>query len=173
MNIPHLNIRPETPNDLIAIHHINERAFGQPDEAKLVNNLRDEGAVVLSLVAQKQAAVIGHILFCRIQIQTPKKRLNAVSLSPMAVLPEFQGQGIGSQLVQAGLAELRASGESVVTVLGYPEYYPRHGFRPAQDYNIKCPYEVPPAAWMLMELKPKALAKQNGVVVYPHAFSML
>lgn len=170
MNIPGLIIRPETPDDIVVIHHINERAFGRTDEAQLVDTLRDENAVVLSLVAQKHEAVIGHILFCRIQIQTPKQPLNAVSLSPMAVLPEFQGQGIGSLLVQRGLEELRTRGENIVTVLGHPGFYPRFGFRPAQEYHIECPYNVPAPAWMLTELTPKALKGKKGVVVYPRAF---
>lgn len=173
MIIPGLTIRPETPDDIVVIHHINERAFGQTNEANLVDDLRKDGMNVLSLVAQKNDGVIGHILFCRIQIKTPKKNIDAVSLSPLAVLPEFQGQGIGSQLIQDGLAQLREQGETVVTVLGHPGYYSRHGFRPAAEYKIDCPYEVPPEAWMLMELKPKALAKQSGIVVYPSAFSKL
>ena len=171
MIVPGLSIRPETPDDIVVIHHINERAFGQINEANLVDELRSDGANVLSLVAQKNEAVIGHILFCRIQIKTPKKLIDAVSVSPVAVLPEFQGQGIGSQLVQRGLEELRAMGEKVVTVLGHPEYYPRFGFRQAQEYHIECPYEVPPAAWMLIELAPTALKGQKGVVVYPEAFN--
>ncbi len=171
MNIPGLTIRPEAPDDIVVVHHINERAFGQINEANLVDALRDEGANVLSLVAQKNEAVIGHILFCRIQIKTAQKPIDAVSLSPVAVLPEFQSQGIGSQLVQHGLEALRRQGESIVTVLGHPEYYPRFGFRQAQDYHIECPYQVPPAAWMLIELKPKALKGKKGIVVYPEAFN--
>jgi putative acetyltransferase len=95
----------------------------------------------------------------------------------MAVLPEFQNQGIGSALVRRGLEVLRARGESVVMVLGHSEFYPRFGFRPARESNVACPYDIPPEAWMLLELTPGVLARtshgQSAVVVYPRAFEQI
>lgn len=171
MPIPlHPLIRPETLNDAPAIHHVNRAAFARDEEANLVDALRADGENVLSLIAEIDGQVVGHILFCRVQITTPAGALPAVSLSPMAVLPEFQKGGIGSQLIAEGLKRLPAQGEKIVTVLGHPEFYPRFGFRPAHELGIQCPYEVPPEAWMLMELAPGALGGQSGMVVYPRAF---
>src|ERR1700754_4219750 len=102
-----ISIRPEQADDQNAIYRVNERAFNTSDEALLVDQLRQNGKVILSLVAVHDGQVVGHILFSPIVIATAGRTIDGVGLAPMAVLPEFQNQGIGSQLVKAGLDACR------------------------------------------------------------------
>jgi putative acetyltransferase len=102
-----MTIREETPADYAGIHALNCAAFGGADEAQLVDSLRADGVVVASLVAEEDGAVIGHILFSELLLETAHGAIPAVSLAPMAVLPARQSQGIGAALVHAGLALCR------------------------------------------------------------------
>jgi len=163
-------IRPETPADISAIDQVNQRAFNRENEARLVDNLRNHGAVILSLVAEMDDRIIGHILFSPVTITHADCDWQAVGLAPMAVLPEFQNRGIGSALIRAGLADLKQRGHAVVIVLGHPEYYPRFGFRPAQPLGIRWERDVPTDVFMLTELTPDALQGRRGVVRYHPAF---
>lgn len=164
-------IRPETAADASAIFHVHQRAFGRENEARLVNTLRAENAIILSLVAQVAETIAGHILFSPVTISDGATAWPAVGLGPVAVLPEWQQQGIGSTLIRAGLAELTARGYNVVIVLGHPDYYPRFGFRPTQPYGIRWEMDVPAEVFMLAELTPGALCGRRGVVSYHPAFA--
>jgi putative acetyltransferase len=164
-------VRPEQPNDLDKIRKINQAAFGRPDEAGLVDALRDDGVVLLSLVAETGGGnIAGHILFSRMAIDTPKGPLEAVSLAPMAVRPDYQRTGIGAQLIEAGLAQLRHQGERIVIVLGHPLYYPRFGFTTEKTSYLTSPF--PPEAFMALELIEGSLTGVHGAVRYPHAFGL-
>jgi putative acetyltransferase len=121
-------VRPETGADHEAIRHVNRLAFGQDEEARLVDALREGGFVRLSLIAEEAGQVVGHILFRDLPIVTDAGTVPALALAPMAVLPEFQWQGIGSSLVRRGLDECRQRGHKIVVVLGHPHFYPRFGF---------------------------------------------
>jgi putative acetyltransferase len=164
-----LTIREEAPADFAAIHELNRLAFGQDDEAALVDRLRAEGLVVASLVAVEDGTVTGHILFTRLPIDTPAGTVAAVALAPMAVRPERQRQGIGSALVRAGVEVCRALGERIVIVVGHPEYYPRFGFSAELAGPLRSPYSGP--ACMALELAPGALAGIAGDIRYPDAFN--
>ena len=167
-----VSIRAEEPMDAAAISAVNRRAFGQDGEAKLVELLREGGYVRLSLVAEVDGQIVGHILFSALAIVTNDARtIAALSLAPMAVVPEFQRRGIGSELVRAGLAHCGDSGQRIVVVLGHPEYYPRFGFSPERARNLACPYSVPAEAWMALELVPESLAGVVGRVEYPPPFA--
>jgi putative acetyltransferase len=96
-------IRPEASDDWPAVHRVNSAAFGRPDEADLVDSLRDEGVVLLSLVAEIGQCIAGHILFTRMWIDMAGTSLAAAALAPLAVTPEYQRQGIGGQLIRSGL----------------------------------------------------------------------
>lgn len=163
-------IRHELPEDRAAIHLINERAFNAAEEAVLVDQLREHGKVTLSLVAVEAGRVVGHILFSPITIETADRSIAGVGLAPMAVLPEFQNQGIGSLLVATALDECRRLGHRIAVVLGHPEFYPRFGFVPASRYGLRSRYDVRDEVFMALELQPGALRGCAGVVKYQPEF---
>ena len=165
-----LIIRTEQPGDLDAIRRINELAFGQAAEADLVDALRGAGNVATSLVAVREGLVVGHILFGPVSIESDASSTPAVGLGPMAVLPESQGSGIGSRLVEEGLAACREAGCEIVVVLGHATYYPRFGFVPASRHQISCEYDVPDEAFMVLELTEGALLGTSGTVKYAPEF---
>ncbi|HEX8140742.1 MAG TPA: N-acetyltransferase [Pyrinomonadaceae bacterium] len=159
-----ITIRAETAEDIPAIRQVNELAFGQPDEADLVDALRATAQPHISLVAVSAGRVVGHIFFSPVTLEAEDSVL-ILGLAPMAVLPEYQKRGIGSQLVQEGLKECQRSGCEVVVVVGHPEYYPRFGFIPASQKGLRCEYPVPDEAFMVTELRPNALVGR-GLVRY-------
>jgi putative acetyltransferase len=166
-----VTIRREEPQDVDAIRYINNQAFGQMEEAELVDKLRPEGKAVLSLVATKGVQVIGHIMFSPVTVESESGDFEAITLAPMAVLPEYQHQGVGSKLVRTGLEECRRLGRELVFVLGHAEYYPRFGFKTARSRGIECEFEVPEEAWMIIELSEEALAGRSGTVRFQPEFS--
>ena len=152
------------------IRSIDEAAFGGPEEADLVDKLRTEGDALISLVAELEKRIVGHILFSRMWIETPGGLVSAVALAPMAVLPECQRRGIGGRLIRCGLDLLRSRGEKIVIVVGHPDYYPRFGFSSEKARSLEGPF--PAAAFMGMELSPGALNDIHGRVIYPAAFGL-
>ncbi len=162
-------IRAETAEDIPSVRLVNELAFGQPGEAGLVDALRASAQPHISLVATRQGQVVGHIFFSPVTLEAADSAL-ILGLAPMAVLPEHQGQGVGSQLVREGLKECRRIGCDVVVVVGHPEYYPRFGFVPASQKGLRCEYPVPDEVFMVAELKPDALSGRQGLVKYRPEF---
>jgi putative acetyltransferase len=152
------------------VRAVNEAAFGRPDEADLVDSLRTEGSLIVSLVAEREREIVGHILFSRMFIDTANGSIAAVALAPMAVLPRYQRQGIGGRLVAGGLELLREQGERIVIVLGHRRYYPRFGFSVEKARPLESPF--PPDAYMAMELAPHALEGIAGKVRYAAAFGL-
>jgi putative acetyltransferase len=163
-------VRPERADDRAIVRDVNQRAFEGPGEADLVDNLRQEGVVLLSAVAEVDQRVVGHILFSRMTIDAPDGLVAAAALAPLAVVPEHQRQGIGGRLIRYGLDGLRSSDERVVIVLGHPDYYPRFGFSAALAGNLSSPF--PREAYMALELVPGALDGVRGEVKYPAAFGL-
>jgi putative acetyltransferase len=164
-------IREESPEDIPAIYRINETAFGRPHEALLVNRLREQKAIIHSLVAEEQGELIGHVLFSPIMVHSESGVVVvACALGPVAVLPEKQKEGIGSMLIEAGIKLCLRAGYPAMFVLGHPSYYPRLGFRPASQFGISCAYEVPEEAFMALELQYAALQGVSGVAHYHSEF---
>lgn len=164
-----MTIRPTTSSDLKDVLRINEQAFGQDDEARLVGAmLRDPSAEpTVSLMAFSQDHPVGHILFTAAHVGGLEGPVSAAILAPLAVVPEAQKQGIGGRLVRTGLDDLAKSGIGLVFVLGHPDYYPRHGFEPAGQYGLRAPYPIAPEhddAWMVQALKPGLIGTVQGTV---------
>jgi putative acetyltransferase len=165
-----IRVRPETAEDAPAVRRVNELAFGHPEEAALVEALRDASVPHLSLVAVEDGHVVGHIFFSPVSIESEGSTFQAMGLAPMAVLPEYQGRGVGSELVREGLRECLLRGWKVVVVLGHPEYYPRFGFVPAVGKGLRSEYQVPDEVFMVAELEPGALGGRRGLVKYRREF---
>ena len=164
-------VRAETSEDYPAIRRVNELAFGRPEEAALVDALRQAAHPHISLVAVIDGQVAGHIFFSPVSIETDGQAFTAMGLAPMAVLPQYQNKGIGSALVREGLKECRRISHDIVVVLGHPRYYPRFGFSPAKLKGLSCEYDVADDVFMVAELKPGALGGRRGLVKYHPAFS--
>lgn len=166
-------IRSETSDDFAAISDLLEKAFGQPNEAQLVDRLRESDAYIpeLALVALQNDQIVGHILFTHIHIETENEKIPALALAPMAVIPAMQKTGIGTALIKKGLELCRQAGHKIVIVLGHDKYYPKFGFVPASKYSITPPFEVPDEAFMALPLQPAALDHVAGVVRYPKPFN--
>jgi putative acetyltransferase len=141
-----VEIREERPEDADAIRAVNDRAFGGEAEGRIVDALRLADALTLSLVAAVGGAVVGHVAFSPVQAGSG---VTGTGLAPVAVLPQHQRRGIGSALIQTGLARLAAGGTPFVVVLGHPEYYPRFGFEPARRHGMRCEWNVPDDTFMI------------------------
>lgn len=164
-----MRIRPEDPNDLAAVHAVNEAAFETSAEADLVDALRGKAQPLISLVAEVAGSIVGHILFSPVKLADQSGHM-LMGLGPMAVIPQHQRQGIGSALVREGLNRCAALGCDAVVVLGHPAYYPRFGFVPASRYGVSSEYDVPDDVFMIMELQPGSLRGISGEVSYDEAF---
>ena len=161
-----MTIRDETPEDATAIRPVVTAAVGQAAEANLLEALRESGDAVISLVAERDGDIVGHILFSK--LHEPDRCL---ALAPLSVTPSHQTQGIGAQLVQEGLARAKREDWRVVFVLGEPAYYQRFGFSVTKADKFETVY--PKAYFMALELEPGALAECSGAVGYPIPFLAL
>ena len=166
-----MTIRPEGPEDAARVRLVNELAFGQPAEADLVEKLRHACPDSLSLVAE-DGEVVGHVLFTPVALEGTTRRVVGMGLAPMAVLPDRQRQGIGSQLVRRGLDILRERGCPFVVVVGHPEYYPRFGFEPASKQGLSSQWEgIADAAFMVVVFDTHTMAGVSGVARYMDEFN--
>jgi putative acetyltransferase len=167
-----LIIGPETKTDYVKITKINDLAFGQKNEGRLVKKLRKNDSFIpdLSLVAEVDGKAAGHILFFPIRIIDDRSEYESLALAPMAVRPSHQRKGIGSELVRKGIEMCRLKGFMSIIVLGHPEFYPRFGFQPAGKWGITAPFDVPYEAFMALELVGGGLKDIRGMVSYPDEF---
>jgi putative acetyltransferase len=159
--------------DHAAVHSVIELAFGQANEADLVDSLRIVASPRISLVAVDENRIVGHIFFSPVSVESENDIFTAIGLAPLAVLPEHQKHGIGSRLVQEGLTECQRIGQDIVFVLGHPEFYPRFGFTVAKEQGFSCEYPVPDEVFMVAELRPGALSGKKGLVKYLPEFKKI
>ena len=165
-----MTIRDETDADFFGIAEVTRSAFGGEYEVELIENLRNAGLIIVSLVAVEQGPVIGHVLFSELMVEVDGRRVKTAALAPIAVRPDRQRQGIGSKLIETGLESLRHRGYKAVIVLGHPNYYPRFGFSPALTAPLSGPFNG--KAFMGLELVPGSLSGSRGFVRYPEAFGV-
>lgn len=166
-----LRLRDETAEDYPEVHELVTAAFGQPGEARLVAALRVAGATTLSLVAESEGMIVGHVLYSPVTVEHAEVPL--LGLAPLSVLPARQRRGVGSLLMRESLARARALGYRGVVLLGHPEYYPRFGFRPAHQFGLRCIYDAPLEAFMALALYANGLDGIEGTVRYHAAFDTL
>ncbi len=167
-----LFIRQENNSDIAAVHEVESLAFGRRTEADIVDGLRGTKDFIpgLSLVAVKDGAIVGHILFSRATIEATTAVTPVVMLAPLAVYPQHQRQGVDSALVKAGLEGCIQLGHKVIILFGHPSYYPRFGFKPAGAFGLRPPLECPPEAFMALELVPGSLNSVQGIVRFSKVF---
>jgi putative acetyltransferase len=161
-----MRIRAEAPGDEVAIHRVNALAFETEAEANLVDALRRNGGVTLSLVAEDEGEIVAHILFSPVTIDRGGAVSTMIGLAPMAVVPSHQRRGIGSRLVREGIDRLRGLGHGAIIVLGHPEFYPRFGFSRASEFGLRWENECSDEAFMALELVEGALGAGEGIVRY-------
>lgn len=162
-------IRQEVKADYDAVHAVNVATFARLDEAQLVDRLRKNVSPCISLVAERNGDVVGHIFFTPVRVECDDEaNWNAMALGPMAVIPKYQRQGIGGRLIHEGLKHCAAMETPAVFVLGHPDYYPRFGFEPASKYGCRCQWDVPDDVFMVLKLSGAPL--RSGLVRYHAEF---
>jgi len=174
-----LQVRKAFESDKQAILDSAIAAFGKmqgQEIADLITDLLEDLSAqpLLSLVVNADDNVVGHILFTSTQIKHSQRIVSSAILAPLSVHPEYQGQGIGGQLIKEGLKQLKATGVELVFVLGHPGYYPRYGFSAAGIKGFDAPYPIPPensAAWMVQELNPGIIEYVSGQVICAEALN--
>jgi putative acetyltransferase len=166
-----MRIRIEAPADRDAVRDVVNRAFGREEGVgTLVDALRVDDPEVLSLVAEVAGAVVGHVMFSRSLLDAPRRLVPVQVLSPLAVRPDHQRQGVGGALVTAGVQMLAARGESLVFLEGSPVYYRRLGFVAGDDLGFRKPsLRIPDKAFQVMPL-PAYETWMTGTLVYSQTF---
>ncbi len=172
-----VTLRQENKNDFESVFQLIEKAFEKVEysdhkEQFLVERLRNSEAFIpeLSIVAELDGKIVGHILFTKLQIKNEYQTFPSLALAPVSVLPEFQRKRIGSKLILHGHEIAKRLGYKSVILLGHQDYYPRFGYELCEKYNIKMPFDVPAENCMILALTENALSGISGEVVYPKAF---
>jgi putative acetyltransferase len=170
------SIRPELPDDIDAIADLHRTAFGGPAEAELVDAIRRSAFFVpgLSLVADLNGQVVGHVLLSRVDLVSPSgDRTPFLALAPIAVAPMHQTNGVGTLLMRAATALAQARGEEAgIAVLGSPEFYRSFGFRDSAEFDITGPWPSPGGVFQVLPLT-DAATLGGGTLDYPAAFNNL
>jgi putative acetyltransferase len=166
-----MDIRTEKPEDAEAVRNVHIAAFDGETEANLVDRLRGIPST-FSFVAVQSDRIVGHLFFSPVIVEGECLKKKILGLAPVAILPEYQRQGIGSLLIRESLKECARSGFQAVVVLGHPNFYPRFGFIPASRKSLKCEYDVPDDVFMVLELESEALQNCSGTVKYRSEFKI-
>lgn len=172
-----MNIRKEEEKDYNQVFELIEKAFENEEysdhrEQFLVERLRNSDSFVpdLSLVCEMNEMIVGYILLTKIKIKHSDFSYDSLALAPVAVLPNYQGNGIGGHLIEFAHKKARELGFESIILLGHPTYYPKFGYRKTSDFDIQLPFDVPDENCMAIELVEDALKNINGMVEYPKEF---
>ena len=164
-----VTVRRETPADIPLIRQVEAAAFNSSIEPTLVDLLRERSHAVLSLVAEIDGKLVGHVIYSPVTVTPRYFSCRGLGLGPIAVLPEYQKQGIGTELIQRSNGILAGEGYDFVVLLGNPRYYTRFGFRPGSEFNLDNEYDAGDE-FMALELHPCALDGVHGLVRYVREF---
>lgn len=172
-------IRKAIHSDLQAISELVLAAFGVEEGPEIVQLIADlladrTASPTLSLVAEVDGELVGHILFSKAHVESSDREVSAALLAPLAVHPDQQARGIGGRLIREGLAQLAAAGVDLIFVLGHPGYYPRFGFSEAGIRGFAAPYPIAPrnaGAWMVQALRPEIIGMVSGRVACAEALA--
>lgn len=127
-----ISIRKEEERDFKLIFKLVEKAFNSQVQARLVSRLREEASPYLSLVAEVENTPVGHIFYSPVVIENNSRKISVAQLSPISVVPKYQGKGIGSHLIESSFQHCVEVGWSAVFLVGNPVYYSRFGFEMAK-----------------------------------------
>ena len=168
-------VREAEDSDLDDVLSVQRAAFDSDEEANLVRDLLGDASAkpIVSLLACRGDCAVGHILFTRARLE-PGSALSLSLLAPLAVVPQQQGQGIGGALIAKGFDVLAQAAVDIVFVLGYPQYYRRHGFEPAANIGFVAPYPIAEKnadAWMARALRPEAVGAVGGKIICAETLS--
>jgi putative acetyltransferase len=162
------SIRVATPLDGETVRRVVRAAFGRDRVPRLVAALEASGDVLISLVAEEQGAVVGHVQLNRCWVDARERLLEVAVLSPLATDPVHQGRGIGTALVAAAIEAARAAGEPAVFLEGDPAFYSSRGFAPAASLGFDRPSpRIPEPAFQVALLDDRL---PRGPVVYCQTF---
>lgn len=170
-------VRKETEKDYSICELVTDKAFEKEEhsdhrEQYLVAKLRksEEFIPELSLVAEIEGKIVGHIMFTKLYIKSDERTEISLALAPVSVLPEYQNKGVGTKLVTEGLEKAKLLGYKSAIVLGHMNFYPRFGFKPASIWGVKAPFDVADDYFMALELESGGLNGANGTVIYAKEF---
>ncbi|MBK1897603.1 GNAT family N-acetyltransferase [Chryseobacterium paridis] len=172
-------LRQEQEKDHSQVFKVVEDAFKYAEhsdhqEQFLVEKLRNSDAFIpeLSIVAEINNEIVGHILFTKLSVKNNSDSFSSLALAPVSVKPEYQGQGIGGQLINYGHKIAKDLGYESVILIGHEHYYPRFGYQKTSNFGISFPFELPEENGMALELVTDGLKNVNGVVKYPKEFGI-
>jgi putative acetyltransferase len=162
-------IRPEESGDKTSVFQVVEAAFPTSQEARLVDELRVAGCTFLSLVAESEGAIVGHVLMTPVTLEDEPTSM-ILGLAPLSVIPQRQGCGIGSLLMDAAIEAAGRSGAAAIVLLGHPSFYRRFGFSTAAERGFTTTFDVPDEYFMIRVLDVSLLSSRGGTLRYHQAF---
>jgi putative acetyltransferase len=165
-----MKIVSELPVHRQAVLDLNRLAFKGDEESRVIKNLARDNSILASFVAVDGDEIVGHILFSPLHLLVDGKRIDAVALAPMCVIPRMQKQGMGTQLVEHGIEQMKLAAQAAIIVLGHVNFYPRFGFRHDLVRNLACSFNQY-EAFMGLELRAGSLGGKPGTCTYPRAFA--
>jgi len=168
-----MHVRPETADDREAIRELLIAGYGTEEIADMIDQLRDDPGNLISLVAESDddGKILGHVAFTPVMLDGHSE-LGLTGLACTAVADSARGDGVGSELVHEGMVVSQHHGAAAVITLGFPGYYARFGFEPADRYGLVCEYETPRDKFLIRLLEPSELEGCTGTVRYPQAFTI-
>ena len=170
-------IRKELEKDYTQVKEMIKKSFETTEhtdnnEHNLAEKLRKSDNFIneLSLVAQKDNKIIGHVMSTRLDIVSDNKSYTSLALAPLSVHPDFQRMGVGTMLIKETFEIAKELGYNSIFVLGSDEYYPKFGFEKSTNFGISAPFDVPSEYFMAVELTKDALKNVSGNLVYAKEF---